>query len=202
MKKMCRAKRSHTIQRVLGLVLLGLVLLGLALLGTGCRQTPMAQNLNTALGGWGEKDADSTLPEPIDIVPYVNADFAPALGFDVVDYPDNASLWPEKYFVLEGWYAQMEYTTEDGRSLVVRVAKADEKELYTTYVEHHYASYEEREIDGVEVKIRTSAAGSSMITWRSGDFQYLLHASKLYGMPPDEEIETMVTGLRAKLAEG
>ncbi len=131
--------------------------------------------------------------EPIKIETYEDANFAKSLGFDITAYPNNSTLFPQRYYVLDDWFAQIEFATNDGKGYVLRAAFTDKGFLTTTYTEAHTAFDELREIGGKQVHIRNSKKGCSMITWAQGDFQLLLHSNSLQGQPPDAIIEAFVS---------
>lgn len=182
--------------RILGAV--GL-LLAFAVFLVGCERSDVGQNVGPVLENWryDPNKASESEARKIDYETFEDGNFASVLGFNVTEMPNNNEYRPHKFFTIDGWYGQIEFATGDGRSLVVRVAKADNPTLFSTYQEPHHKTDETRTIDDLEVKVRSADSGSTIATWTRGDFQFLLHSGATQTPPSDSDIETMVKTLRA-----
>ena len=161
---------------------------------TACKRSEVTQ-VGQTLDNWANPPKPTEQPEPIDIKQYQDANFAQDLGLDVVSLPNASVYIPNKFFVLEEWYGQIEFTTTDNLSLNVRVAEAGGKRLTTTYAESHIHNKETYEIDGIEVKVATAEEGCALVTWERGGVQYAVHSNRRQGVPPMQAIEDMVRGL-------
>ncbi len=158
----------------------------------------VAQRHKANLGRANAASASPAQPETVDIVTCQNGSFGPSLGFDLTVYPSNASLTPNKFFAIDGWFSQIEFLSSENLHLVLRTAFTDAGYLTATYRELHDASDTTREVDGIEVRTRNAAAGCSMVTWTRGDFQFLLHSNTNQGPLPTELVDMVVTGTRAQ----
>lgn len=179
--------------------MVGLLLVAVLALA-GCERSDLGQNVGPVLENWryDEKKAEENAPTPVEIETFENGNFGPSLGFDVVDMPNSAQYTPHKFFVINGEFGQIEFATDDGRNLVVRVARASTWSLASTYKASFNATNETRTIDDIEVRVRTSDSGATIATWTRGDFQYLIHFGITQHPPSDTDIETMVKTLRSK----
>lgn len=176
-------------------------LLAVAVLLAGCGRSKVAQ-VGGVLDEWRyhEPEMPATSVEPVEYVPMETPDFTELLGFRMMGMPSAEAYVPEKFFVLDGWYAQMEFRTGDERLLVVRVAATGAGSLVATYPEGHHQSGETLQAEGIEVTVRSDTAGCGMAAWQRDGYDFLLHSGKLYGPPPTADIQAMVKGLVARAA--
>ena len=181
-------------KRAIGLVLLVAVVFSLV----ACKRSEV-QNVGVALDEWRTPPKSEPTPEPMDVEVYTDADFSKDLGIDVVSLPDAGQITPNKFFALDGWFGQIEFTTADNFSLNVRLARAEDERLSGTYAEGHVFGKETRTIDGLEVTVATATEGCALVTWVRGEVQYALHSNKKQGVPPAALIEAMVKGLDARV---
>lgn len=184
-------------EKVLALLLALAAVLAMA----ACKRSEVTQ-VGQTLDNWANPPKPTEQPEPIDIKQYQDANFSRDLGVEVVSLPDGAVYMPNKFFVLEDWYGQIEFTTTDNLSLNVRVAEAGGKRLTTTYAEAHIHDKETYDIDGIEVKIATAQKGCALVTWERGGVQYAVHSNRRQGVPPMRAIEDMVRGLDSVVVGG
>jgi hypothetical protein len=127
-------------------------------------------------------------------------DFSELLGFTMAGMPDAQAYALEKIFVLDGWYAQLEFRTADGRLLVARVAPVQAGSLTATYSEGHYESRETLLAGDIEVTVRTDSEGCGTAAWQRDGYAYLLHSGQLYGPVPEEDTVAMTQELLARPA--
>lgn len=177
-----------------------ILLLAAVLLLAGCKRSAVAQNVGPALDEWQAEGQEQEKNEPSDIVTLQNNDFSAELGFVVEGLPVGDGLSANKFFAIDGWFAQIEFERSGEGVLVLRVARTTSRPLRSTYSENHSAQRLDREIDGIEVVVGASSKGCAMIAWQRGDFQYSVHTPKDVGLPADAEIEALVGGLSAKEA--
>ena len=177
-----------------------LLAVALVLLLGACKRSEVTQ-MGTALDDWANPTQSKT-PQKVDVAAYQDADFSDALGIEIVSLPPVSSMSANKFFVLDEWFGQVEFTTEANLSLNVRLAKADGKRLSGTYNESHIFEKETTTIDGLEVSIAKAKEGCALVSWVRGDVQYVLHSNKKQGVPPMEDIELMVTWLDSVLVSG
>ncbi len=171
-----------------------------ALLLCACTHSGVNQ-MGQTLDNWAGGNQTEQAPEPIDVQVYKDADLSSALGIEVISLPDESEMTANKFFALDGWFAQIEFTTADDLSLNVRLAKADAKRLATTYSESHVLDKQTMEIDGLEVTVASSPEGCALASWRRGDIQYVMHSNTKQGVPPTGDIELMVMGLDSIVAD-
>ncbi len=172
--------------RMLVIAALAVVLL------VACGQSGAGQNFGEVVGEWRPQNDAARSVAPAEIGTYDSPDFGDVLGFDVTEYPDTAALSPQKFFTIDDWFGQIEYVTEDERTLVVRVAKKEGKSLAATYTGSYAAGDELRQVDGMEVRVGTAADGAVMVSWTRGEYQYVLHSAGGQDAPSEEEIEMFV----------
>ncbi len=144
-------------------------------------------------------DPDAPPPEPVEIVPYENGDFAPTLGFDLVSYPSHEGLLVQKFFALDGWFGQIEYDASDGFYPSLRVATTDSEDLHTTYPDLPSDVGEIRSIDNLDVRVRHDGGSVVMAYWVRGDFQYLLYLNRTEADTIDPVIEEFVTTVDSRM---
>lgn len=168
----------------------GLLLLTLA----GCNANPAGDNFGHAVETW-RTQVESQSYVHTNVEEYTKPHFADSLGFAVVSYPDTKDLKPTQFFVIDKWFGQIEYTTADNRTLVVRVAYKDDKSLEYSYQEYHGLDKKVRQVDGIDVTSKGAIEDCYMTLWVRGDFQYLVHSNKDQPKPSDEEIDELVKGL-------
>lgn len=177
--------------RLMAVLLVAAVFLGgLA----GCKRSEVAA-IGANLADWRQTEEMPGVA-PVEFTPAESSDFSQALGFSITSLPDAGRYTAGKYFVIDDWFGQMEFETADGRTLVLRVTQ-ESKLLSGTYPEAHNVDEHTYEIDGIDVRVRTGEGGCGMASWKKGEFQYLLHANKKYGIPTEQEITDMVRGLDA-----
>lgn len=169
----------------------------LVLVFAGCKRSNLG-SLGMKLDEWADP-VDSVEARSIEIETFSSADFGDELGFDVDSMPSEDQMKSYKYFIIDGWYGQVEYTSYDKKIYVVRMAKANERPLKETYTEIHALDEKTLEINGVEVTAKRSMEKCALVTWTKGDIQYTMHSNKAQGMPSDEDIRIMVQGLDCKL---
>lgn len=171
------------------------VALAAALVLGACKRSEVT-NVGRTLDNWANPNtAQSEAPTPVDVKEYHDANFSQDLGIEVVSLPDASTYTPNKFFVLDEWYGQIEFTTMDNLSLNVRLAKTGGRLLQGTYAESHIYNIENLEIDGIDVKIATSNESCALVSWERGDIQYVMHSNRKQGVPPRQAIEDMVNGL-------
>lgn len=163
----------------------------------GCKANTAGQNFADFVGDYNPALHENKNDEPVEVSTLTSTDFTTDLGFKLVSWPQEADLSPYKYFAINKRFGQVEYITPDKRTMVLRVAHANTAPLTDTYSETHLLKKETRQIDGVEVSVGFSSKGCSMVKWKRGDFQYTLHSNASHGLPKDEEITKLVTGLDA-----
>lgn len=176
-----------------------LAALAACLLLAACSDNQVARNFTGFIQDWGPQPTQSggTSQVKSEIVPYDTPAFAESLGFDVTSWPNTKQLQPVGYYAVDGWFGQIEYHTEDGRILVLRVAAEGADGLPSTYKESH-SQGAELELDGLPVQRRPGSGGCVMYTWQRDGFQFMVHSNKAFAAPSEAEIEAMVRGLAAR----
>lgn len=173
-------------QKRFALALAAVLLLALA----GCHRSEVVQ-VGDALDHWQQTPSVPSIAQ-VDIQTYDEPDFTDTLGFRAVLMPDDYTA--EKLFVLDGWYAQVEFRTADERPLTVRVAAEGHLPLTTTFAESHALEGEVFTFGGVEVSTHSATEGCFIATWKRDGFAYLLHSNRLHGVPPEADIAAIVEG--------
>lgn len=177
------------------------LLLALALVAgaAGCKRSNIIGNVDIVIADWrpDQKTGANGKAEPSDINQLDSPAFGPFNGFYVLAWPDDDELTADKFFAVDGWFGQIEYRMADDRLLVVRVARAGGKRIDSTYSESHREDVETFEVDGIEVTEAHGEYGCMLVTWKRGEFQYLLHSGQQQEAPPRALVEKMVSGLDA-----
>lgn len=164
------------------------ILLLLVVLLAGCRSN--VTNVGGVIDEWRNKNDGEARQS--DIEEYDNGDFADMLGFNV-NCPTTGSLVPNRFYVIDQWFGQIQYNAGEDKSYVLRVARTDSTDLTTAYNEEH-PSDNTQTIDGVTVTTGKAGKGCTMSWWTKGDFQYTLHSNNIQDPPIQDELETIVTG--------
>lgn len=184
-------------KRLIALALALVMVFGLTLLA-GCKGSDVATNFGKAVAEWkesgGKKESDTIIDT------YTDGDMAESLGFNVVSYPSGSALFPDKFFAIDEWFAQLQYVTPDERSLIVRTAPTGIRELKYSYTEAHDQDVRVTTIDGIEVTTGVAEKGCTLISWERDGFQFLLHSNHQQNPPPDAEVKALVTGLACQAA--
>lgn len=173
-------------------MVIALALLAILIMG-GCTRSELG-NMGQTLDNWANPP-ESYVPQPVEIKEYTDAGFAEDLGIELSTLPDAATYRANKFFVLDDWYGQIEFTSASNLSLNVRLAQVGGKMLDTTYAESHIHDIETQEIDGLEVKTATAQEGCALVSWERDGILYVLHSNQMQGVPPQADIEAMVKGL-------
>lgn len=176
------------------------LLLALLLLLGGCKRSEISGNLGTVLDDWRTGPTPKA-PDPIEIKPYTDASFGEDLGFEVVSLPPEDVMTAVKFFVIDGWYGQVEFEAADDTGYNVRMAKIGGAKLSTTFLETHALNPQTLDVGGIEAETRASLVGCTLTVWTRGDVQYAMHSNKVQGAPAEETIAAMVAGLDCALME-
>lgn len=181
------------------------ILLLAALLLAACDSNPAGENFVRSIEDWEADVQRESYGQASSIVQLEGPNFADTLGFEVVAYPDDDTLEPERYFSVDNWFCQIEYRAADERLLVLRIAKDDAPwRVRSTYDESHGENEESLELgvpdseEPIAVHIGENRTGCSMASWRQGGYQYILHSNRQQQRLPVEEVEAMVLGLRCE----
>lgn len=157
----------------------------------GCTQNAMEANINRRIQDWRPESHAG----PSDIVEYTDGNFHEKLGFDVVGYPNTTDYPPQKFFSVDTWFGQIEYRTQDGRLLVLRMAKDTSSDLATSYAERHNQDVSTRQLGDVAITTAKAEKGCVMSSWEKSGFQYILHSNEKYAAPSEEEVDLFVQQL-------
>ncbi len=174
-----------------------LLVLLTAITFAGCKQSRLDKNIGEAFSGL-EKHQPAHSAADIDT--FTEPDFSDTLHFNVTHYPDSDAYALLNIYVINVWFGQLEYHTNDGRMLVLRVAKSDSKPLRQSYNEGHFL--EEKELAVGDVTLTSGAAekGCTLSVWEKDGFQYSLHTNARYTRPSEKELRYFVETLRCKAA--
>lgn len=168
------------------------------LLLSACGRSNVASNFGAAVAEWkeneGKKESDTLIGT------YTDGEMAKDLGFNVTSYPNSVSLTPDKFFSIDRWFAQLQYVTPDGRSLIMRAASENARTLTRSYDEAHTFDVTTQTIDGVEVEVSRAEKGCTMVSWVRAGFQYVLHSNEKQDPPGDDEIRAFVEGMACEAA--
>lgn len=174
------------------------LLLAALLFLAACKRSGV-EHIGIALDEWRGPQHSTPPPKEVEVEVYTDADFSKDIGIDVTSLPNPEKITANKFFAIDEWYGQIEFTTSDNLSLNVRVASAEEKRLATTYSEPHVHSKVLYTIDGIEVSVALGPEGCALASWVRGTVQFSVHSNKKQGAPPMQHLEEMVKSLRAEL---
>ena len=140
-------------------------------------------------------------PQPMDVVLFENGDFSSELGFSITQYPDDEDMKATTFSAIDGWIAQIDFRTPDKQTFGTRVAKEGAGDLASLYNEVHDRNVETKTIDGIDVTISHSEAGSTLVQWTRDGFVYAVHVGANNEPPTDAQFEKLVKGVRAGEAQ-
>lgn len=140
-------------------------------------------------------------PKPMDVVLFENGDFSGELGFSVTEYPDDEDMKATTFSAIDGWIAQIDFRTPDGQTFGARVAREGAGDLASLYNEVHDRDVETKTMDGIDVTISHSEAGSTLVQWTRDGFAYAVHVGANNEPPTDAQLEKLVKGVRAAQAQ-
>ena len=167
--------------------------LAASMLLAGCKKSSAGNDFGRVVEDW--RNGINSESTETSIVKYDVPEFGDTLGFDVVAYPDHRGLIPDKYFAIDNWFGQLEFLTVDDRTLVVRVADAENKSLELSYEEYHGLDKETRKVGEIEIKMQRSMDNCYLVSWEKDDFQYVIHSNKFQVKPAESEIDELVSTL-------
>lgn len=97
--------------------------------------------------------------------------------FTVVNYPDDEDLSPDRFWLIAGKLAQLDYEAE-GKEICFRIAKDDGSDISGVYEVFEEDALQEHTLaDGtaVTVRWRATAAGPALAEWTRGGYAYSMY---------------------------
>lgn len=176
-----------------------LAVLLISLLGfSACSSNPAGQNFADFIEDFSKSGVAATSSQKTDsmeIVEYDLPQFGEELGFDVTGYPNKTGMALSAIYVIDNWFAQLEYDTGEGRRLVLRIARSNRSDITTLYADTYDQNPSDYFIDETRARLAYNEWGDAMVTWHNDDFQFLFRCDRSFSPPTEAEINTLVGGV-------
>ncbi len=148
------------------------IMLCVLVLFSACRRSSVVQNIGPVLDNYRYEEPKEI--HEIEFSSTSTADFSESLGFVMTGMPDG--LIPAAYFVIDDWYAQIQFGTDSTNARVMRVAHAKNFGLRNTFDSSHSLEARELTIDNIAVTVGENSDGHTLVIWERGEYQYALQS--------------------------
>ncbi len=167
------------------------IILCVLVLFSACRRSSVVQNIGPVLDNYRYEEPKEI--HEIEFSSASTADFKDSLGFTMTGMPEN--LIPAAYFVIDDWYAQIQFGTDSTNARLMRVANIDNFGLRNTFDSSHSLESRELTIDNITAFVGENSDGHTLVIWERGEYQYALQSR--VGLD-DATIEDAVENTRAE----
>lgn len=109
---------------------------------------------------------------------YLAPNYSREAGFRLTSYPNNDLVILQRYWLIEGSIAALDYTIVPGRFTTLFVSKKGRMHYPSAYSAGAFDSVEEYKIDGLTITQSQKPGRRTAVYWVRDDFEFLLYSEE------------------------
>lgn len=107
---------------------------------------------------------------------YLTPNYSEEAGFRLTSYPNNELVILQRYWLIEGSIAALDYSIVPGRFMTLFISKRGKMRFPENYYADAFESVEQYDIGEITVIQSQKAGRRAAVYWTHGDFEYLIYS--------------------------